>query len=218
MSTLNVDNINEYTTDGKVNVGHDIKLASGKSVLNSDGKSTGALVLLSTQTASDDTAIIFDNFVDLTKYSHYKIVFDRLKPSTDNVEFRFKFRSGGASGSNMTGTYNQGGDYVYVDHSNGYGTFGNNSKTDYQVYDNNVGSSTGEAVMGEATLFPATGDTNKNVTAMTHYNMKQRSDDTMRYIHRATFLENTTAVTGFNFYASSGNVASGTIRIYGVSI
>ena len=34
----------------------------------------------------------------------------------------------------------------------------------YQVvYDNNVGSSTGEAVMtGEATLFPATGDTNKD--------------------------------------------------------
>ena len=29
MSTLNVDNINEYTTGGKVNVGHDIKLASG---------------------------------------------------------------------------------------------------------------------------------------------------------------------------------------------
>ena len=48
MSTINVDNINEYTTDGKVNVGHDIKLASGKSVLNSDGKSIGALVPLQT--------------------------------------------------------------------------------------------------------------------------------------------------------------------------
>ena len=51
MSTLNVDNINEYTTDGKVNVGHDIKLASGKSVLNSDGKSTGALNLFINSTA-----------------------------------------------------------------------------------------------------------------------------------------------------------------------
>ena len=63
MSTLNVDNINEYTTDGKVNVGHDIKLASGKSVLNSDGKKTGALVSLATSTASDSATITFDNFV-----------------------------------------------------------------------------------------------------------------------------------------------------------
>ena len=53
MSTLNVDNINEYTTDGKVNVGHDIKLASGKKLLNSNSKEMGSyvkitLVLLST--------------------------------------------------------------------------------------------------------------------------------------------------------------------------
>ena len=74
MSTLNVDNINEYTTDGKVNVGHDIKLASGKSVLNSDG-SKAYMVLGQTASVKNDTAIIFDNLVDLTKYSHYKIVF-----------------------------------------------------------------------------------------------------------------------------------------------
>lgn len=207
MSQLNVDTLASQT-------GTTISVASGHRLT---GAGTGNLIKLASTTASNDTALIFDNFVDLTTYSHYKIVFDRLKPSSDNVNFNFKFRSGGASGSNITGTYNQGGDYVYVDHSNGYGTFGNNSISDYQVYDNNVGSGTGEAVMGEAMLFPATGDTNQNVTAMTHYNMKQRSDDTMRYIHRATFLENTTAVTGFNFYASSGNIASGTIRIYGVA-
>ena len=71
MSTINVDNINEYTTDGKVNIGHDIKLASGKSVLNSDGKATGALVKLLSTTASNDSAIIFDNFVDNSVYASY---------------------------------------------------------------------------------------------------------------------------------------------------
>ena len=50
MSTLNVDNINEYTTDGKVNVGHDIKLASGKSLLNSNSQQIGALVKITSGT------------------------------------------------------------------------------------------------------------------------------------------------------------------------
>ena len=39
MSTINVDNIAEYTSSGKINATHDIKMASGKSVLNSDGYS-----------------------------------------------------------------------------------------------------------------------------------------------------------------------------------
>ena len=56
MSTLNVDNINEYTTDGKVNVGHDIKLASGKSIRNSDNKAICTLVHLNTTTVASGSA------------------------------------------------------------------------------------------------------------------------------------------------------------------
>ena len=100
MSTINVDNIAEYTSSGKINATHDIKMASGKSILNSDGYSTGAMVKLASSTASNDDAIIFDNFVDHNTYISYFIVMKNLHPQTNNVELRLKFRVGGASGSN----------------------------------------------------------------------------------------------------------------------
>ena len=86
MSTLNVDNINEYTTDGKVNVGHDIKLASGKKVLNSDGHEVGAMVLLGTETLSSTSAV---DFLTATTgwtsslYSSMRIVCHTIKKSGD---------------------------------------------------------------------------------------------------------------------------------------
>ena len=52
MSTINVDNIAEYTSSGKINATHDIKMASGKKVLNSDGHEVGAMVLLGSETLS----------------------------------------------------------------------------------------------------------------------------------------------------------------------
>ena len=66
MSTINVDNIAEYTTDGKVNVGHDIKLASGKSVLNSDSKSIGSLVKIASGTFSSVGSLTVSNAVSYT--------------------------------------------------------------------------------------------------------------------------------------------------------
>ena len=131
MSTINVDNIAEYTSSGKINATHDIKMASGKSVLNSDGKAIGNLVKVGTVTASDilvNNAGInkIDNFVDTTNYSLYKIVAHNLLPSVDDREIRLKFRSGGASGSDITGTYYRAGHYAYASTS-GSGTNANSS-------------------------------------------------------------------------------------------
>ena len=211
MSSLNVNTINEYTSANGVTI--DGALIKDSKLASTAG---GSLVLLQTGTASNSSELVFDDFVDLSTYPSYYIVMSRIKPVNDNIELQFAFRQGGSSGSDLTGTYYQGGYYVYVDHSNGAGNFGNNSETDYHTWDNNIGNGSAEACVGEATLFPATGSTNDNVTAMNHINMKQRSDDTMRYIQRATFKEDVTAVTGIRFFFQTGNIASGTIRIYGV--
>ena len=61
MSQINVDTIGGQT-------GTTISVASGHTF-------TGAnLVKLASTTASNDSAIIFDNFVDHSKYIHYYIV------------------------------------------------------------------------------------------------------------------------------------------------
>ena len=76
MSTINVDNIAEYTSSGKINATHDIKMASGKSVLNSDGKAIGNLVKVGTVTASDSATVSIDNFVDTKSEDH---LYDALR-------------------------------------------------------------------------------------------------------------------------------------------
>tara|TARA_B100000212_G_scaffold245550_1_gene187452 strand:+ start:2385 stop:3032 length:648 start_codon:yes stop_codon:yes gene_type:complete len=212
MSTLNVDNINEYTTDGKVNVGHDIKLASGKSVLDSDGKKTGALVLLTSATASSSADITLDNFVDTSTYSMYFIVIDKLIPATDNVQLRVNFRSGGSSGSDITGTYYRAGNYQYASTS-GSGNNTNSSSTDYSILTGGVGTATGEGITLSGVYSVADGSNGTSYLRM-DWVFKSRTDALVKDVETAS-IKAVTAVTGIKFYMSSGNIASGTFDVYG---
>ena len=212
MSTLNVDNINEYTTDGKVNVGHDIKLASGKSVLNSDSQAIGNLVKVGSVTASDSATVSIDNFVDTTNYSLYKIVAHNLLPSVDDREIRLKFRSGGASGSDITGTYYRAGHYAYASTS-GSGTNANSSYTDYGTFTGGVGSNAGEGLSFTGIISVANGSTGTNWIEMSW--VYKNSSNHLVKDNETISIKETTAMTGIKFYFNSGNVASGTIDIYG---
>ena len=110
MSTLNVDNINEYTTDGKVNVGHDIKLASGKSVLNSNSQQIGALVKITSGTVTSGTSINFDNCFS-NDFRNYKI----LTNSTGTESLEARLRAGGSD--NTSSVYGSMLHYVYIESS-----------------------------------------------------------------------------------------------------
>lgn len=218
MSTVQVDTINESTTDSGVTV-DGVLIKDGQvdgvdvSTLSVD---TNGLVLLQTGTASNSSELLFDDFVDLSTYASYFISVSRIKSQNDNVELRFAFRQGGSSGSDLTGTYAQGGVYYYGDTTTSGNIFGNSSNTDYHVYDNSNGSGSAEAMVGEGYLYPATGSTSDNVTIFTHTGVKQMYNDEMRFMQRTTFKEDVTAVTGIRFYYQTGNIVSGTIRIYGV--
>ena len=175
----------------------------------------GGLVLLETGTASNSSELLFDDFVDLSTYASYFISVSRIKSQNDNQELRYAFRQGGSSGSDLTGTYNQGGVYYYGDQAGG-AIFNNASSSGYQVYDNGLGNGSAEAVSGEGYFYPATGSTADNVTGYHHTAIKQEQTDVLRYMQRATFKEDVTAVTGIRFYLQTGDIVSGTIRIYGV--
>ena len=213
MSTINVDNIAEYTSSGKINATHDIKMASGKSILNSDGYSTGAMVKLASTTASDDAAIIFDNFVDHDTYISYKLYFKDIKPGTDNVSFNVKFRTGGASGSYLTGNYGKFGYYGYGDSSTG--TFiSNSTATDYSTVTGSVGSGATETVSGSAEFFANSATGTPAINTIVNY----KADGGQRQVTNFTaMMEDAATATGVAFYFSSGNVASGLINVYGVT-
>lgn len=175
----------------------------------------GGLVLLQTATASNDASLILDDFVDLNTYESYYIQMTRLKPATDNVALRVTFRQGGSSGSDLTGTdYYMAGVYAHADQATG-AISSNNNYTDFSLIDSGIGNSTGEPLMGDGHLFPATGNANQNVNIFMTRIGVQLSSDYLRTSYRTLFKEDVTAVTGLKFYFSSGNITSGTIRIYG---
>ena len=211
MSTLNVDNIAEYTSSGKINATHDIKMASGKSVLNSDGLSTGAMVKLASTTASSDSSVIFDNFVNHTNYSYYHVVFNFIKLGTDNANWQVTFRQGGASGSDITGTYRRYNNYANVT-STSFSTYTvtQSDATTFHV----LGNSTREEYSGTVDFFPANG-----TNGFSHMKSLATYKDYLGNIYATittNLIDDATASTGLKFTAGSGTF-DGTITIYGVA-
>tara|TARA_R100000781_G_scaffold17237_1_gene13785 strand:+ start:138 stop:770 length:633 start_codon:yes stop_codon:yes gene_type:complete len=210
MSSLNVNTIAEYTSGNGVTI--DGALIKDNLLASSAG---GGLVLLSTLTASDSASLTADNFVDSSTYSQYYISIRNIKCATDNVTFQFKFRQGGGSGSDLTGTYLRAGISLNFDAS-GSTVFGNQSDSNVGSIAASVGNAADEEVNGYCNFVPAYDGA--GINSMEADTMYQMFNDESRYFKCVTGLESNTASTGLSFLASSGNLTSGKIYIYGVKI
>ena len=203
MSQLNVNTIGART-------GTEISIASGHTLAGA-----GNLIKLASTTASNDTAIIFDNFVDHNTYINYYIVMKNLHPETNNVDLRLKFRIGGASGSNGTGTYRSGGYYVYAN-TTGSGFIENNSATDYHKIANSVGNADYEGVNATATFLPSTGiAASSGPSLFNSRHVHENISNELQIVERS--IIGYVTATGLNFYYSSGNIVSGEIAVFGVT-
>jgi len=200
MSQLNVDTIGGQT-------GTTISIASGHTL---DG--VAGLKKVGTVTASDSATVSIDNFVDTSKYSLYKIVAHNLLPSVNDREARVKFRTGGASGSDITGTYYRAGYYAYASTS-GTGSSSNTSYTDYGTFTGAIGNVAGEGISFTGIISAATGSAGTNWIEMNW--VYKNDNEHMVKDNQTISIKETTAMTGIKFYFNTGNVASGTIDIYG---
>ena len=207
MSTLNVDNINEYTTDGKVNVGHDIKLASGKSVLDSDGNKTGALVKLAEYTFDNDADKDFD-VCDGSKYYGYKMILKDFHPATDDAAARLGFRNAGSDV--LTSVYTHRAAYTMATNSSGSlaGSASNPSGHFELTYA--TGTDTTEFGHAIAELFPH--DTEKTWVSRS---IREQGNGTKYISNKISFAKDSTTIDGVRVYASTGNIVSGNFAIWG---
>lgn len=174
----------------------------------------GGLVLLTSSTASASSSLIFDNFVDDTKYTSYKVVFENIAPATDNATFRGNFRQGGASGSDLTGTYRRSSVDEYINSATSGRFVSNQSDTNFEDLAFGIGTATGEDVSGLADFFPSTSNKIPFITTKIGY---RRANNDIQHNQTTMTIDTTTLTTGLKFYFSTGNIASGTIYIYGVS-
>jgi len=173
----------------------------------------GGLVLLSSATASNSAELLFDNFVDTSTYSYYHIVAENIIPATTSTDLYMTFRQGGASGSDLNGTY-YGAAWQSSLNTVSSGFDSNFSTANFAQIGDQIQNSAGRAHNGTVEFFPSDGTNNGTYIAANFVHFT--SLGTMRSRHRAQYLDSTTAATGARFYMSSGNITSGSIHIYGV--
>ena len=179
--------------------------------------SSGALVFIDSATASSSASLGFTSGLSST-YDSYLILLEGLTPATDGVILRMRVYSGG---SFQTTSYNWNAEL----YGEGNQRFAQASAAAYiqchrddgdTACGGNPGNASTESVAGEVFI------TNPSSTAlrkMVHGELTFIGATSARP-SRSNFSgdwNSASAITGFQFFFSSGNIASGSIRLYGIA-
>ena len=202
-----------------INVCNDRSMASITSLPS--GVTGSSLVLISTQTASSSSTIDFTSDIDST-YKEYIFKFINIEPATDGADFSFQVETGTNSDYNQTITssyfrayHHEADNGAALEYVTGKDLA---QSTNFQVLAGAVGNGADgnddECASGEMHLFePSSTTFVKHFTS--HINMYENGNS-CHTIFAAGYINDTTAITRVRFKFSSGNIATGTIKMYGV--
>ena len=181
------------------------------------GVSGGALVLLETQTASSDSTMSFTSGIDST-YDEYIFKFIDIHPGTDVRNFTFQVDTGTNTSYNQTMTttqFNAQADEANSSAALGYNNSGDQAQgTAFQSIMERCGNDNDSCVVGSLHLFNPS-----STTFVKHFMANCQAEQTAesRNFFTAGYVNTTTALTRVQFKMSSGNIDSGTIKLYGVT-
>ena len=178
---------------------------------------TGGMKLISSQTASNSASISFTTGIDST-YKEYQFYFINVRPATDQVPFMFNLSTNGGSTYAVTKTtsvfraYHQEDDSIAV--LEYYGTYDLAQSTADQAILWSVGNASDESGVGTLQLFNPS-----STTYVKHYiftgNEYEGTNFTINgYV--GGYGNTTSAVNAVQFKFQSGNIADGTILMYGI--
>jgi hypothetical protein len=197
-------------------------LAFNSSANGFETAAEGSMTLIKTVTASNDATI---DFVDGTSsvvldstYPVYLFKMINVHGITDDTQFKFQGNSSGGSGFNetITSTYfkagqNEAGDYTIL----GYGTGSDQAQgTGYQTISENMGNANDECGSGELYLFNPS-----STTFVKHFLVKlqhQQHASQSYQSYTAGYFNTTSAIDEISFKFASGNIDSGTFKLYGI--
>ena len=180
--------------------------------------SGGGLNLISTQTASSSSTIDFTSGIDST-YKEYIFKFIDIHPASDNVTFQVGFRDGStAYDATKTTTFFRA--YHLEDDSGTaleYVTAQDlqQSAVTYQSLTEGTGADNDQSCTGTLHLFDPS-----NTTFVKHFIANVNNAHAVNMsenLYVAGYCNVTAAIDGVQFKFSSGNIDSGTIKLYGVT-
>jgi len=212
LSKVNFNSMNVTPAASKA-----IKFNSSNNGLET-GDIGGSLVLISEQTASSDSTLQFTSGIDST-YKEYIFKYINMHPSGDSSpnDFTVNFRDGGSSyDATKTTTFF----WAYHEEDGSSTQFGYASSNDLaqatgtQPLSGNPGNDNDQCVSGTLHLFDPS-----STTFVKHFistsNMTEAGDYSINS-YAAGYANVTAAIDGVQFAFQSGNIDSGTIKMYGV--
>jgi len=208
------------------------KDAGGNTLWVSDGSGnlssvnsalSGSLKLIQSQTASSSSSVTFTTGIDST-YKKYIFKFVNIKAATNGETFTFQTNASSQSGyiETLNSVYfrqyhqeNDGGGAGLGIQSAAPSMYGNG--TGYQALIYAIGNEADECGVGELHIYnPASTTFAKQWWARCNSHAVGANDLTYETMI-AGYFNVTAALTQFEFKMTSGNIADGTIKLYGVS-
>ena len=184
----------------------------------------GAMTHIKTLTASSSGTIQFQDgsssvVLDNT-YPIYLFKIINMHPAVDNHIFEFQGNAAGASGYNETITSTSFRTIHYENGSGGALSYtGNDDQaqgTDHQHLANGVGNANDEGLSGELYLFnPSSTTFVKHFIAVTQF-YEAANAQASSSVHTSGYFNTTSAIDEIQFKMASGNIDSGTFKLYGI--
>ena len=181
------------------------------------GVATGTMTLISTQTASNSATISFTSGIDST-YKEYMFKFINVHPVTNSTMFSFQVDTGTNTNYNQSitstlfnGAHAEADTEVIFSYQT---TMDQAAGTAFQKLANNIGNENDECVSGALHLYDPS-----NTSFVKHFVARMAEVHNENYIfdtHTAGYINTTTAITRAQFKFESGNIDSGTFKLYGI--
>ena len=214
LSKVNFNSLNVTPSASKV-----LKFNSSNNGLEA-GDVGGSLNLISTSTASSSSTIDITSGIDST-YKEYIVKFINIHPATDSVHFLFQGDTGTNTNYNQTITsaciraYNYEGSGTPTLQYYTSGDLAQGTDFHYMTGNAGVGNDSDQSFNGTLHLFNPS-----DTTFVKHFLIDTHSHGPSNYTMRflvGGYFNTTSAITRLRFKFSSGNIDSGTIKLYGVS-
>ena len=184
----------------------------------------GALTHIKTLTASSSGTLTFHHgasgvILDST-YKEYMFEFINIHPSANDSYFTFQANAVGESGFNETITSTMFRAYNKEDSSANAlvyeeGDYDLSQATGFQVLNDSVGTDTDQSTCGRLNIF------NPSSTAfLKHFiytGVENAADNKVQNTFTAGYFNTTAALDEFQFKMNTGNMDTGSIKLYGIS-
>ena len=184
----------------------------------------GALTHIKTLTASSSGTLTFHHgasgvILDNT-YKEYMFEFINIHPSANDSYFTFQANAVGESGFNETITSTMFRAYNKENSSANAvvyeaGDYDLSQATGFQVLNDSVGTDTDQSTCGRLMIFEPSSTV--FVKHWAYQGVENAADDKVQNTHTTGYFNTTAALDEFQFKMNTGNMDTGSIKLYGVS-